>query len=356
MWHSPRFFVKNGTRATSRIEFRFLMANILLTETCVRSCPYCFAKQYMANNINENDYISWDNLIYIADFLSASGENHVSLLGGEPLLHPQISSIIKYLNQRNLSVTIFTSGIMPIDRLQRFVVELNELQNLRVGFVCNVNEPRFSPKNELERVEQFLSLFANRTSLSFNIYRTDFEMTFLRDYIVRFGLDRHIRLGLAHPIPGKKNKYIPTNEFSIVKDKLIQFFVENQSLGIVPGFDCGFPMCMFSDEELGLMFKLSIGQLCFQCGPAIDIDAELNVWSCFPLSDFNKKSLFDFNTYGELAKFYLDKMEEVRSERRGIYPQCDDCSHNKHGLCSGGCLAHILNSFIEEGDFRKKEQ
>lgn len=107
MWHSsPRFFVKNGTRATSRIEFRFLMANILLTETCVRSCPYCFAKQYMANNINENDYISWDNLIYIADFLSASGENHVSLLGGEPLLHPQISSIIKYLNQRNLSVTI----------------------------------------------------------------------------------------------------------------------------------------------------------------------------------------------------------------------------------------------------------
>ena len=123
----------------------------------------------MANNINENDYISWDNLIYIADFLSASGENHVSLLGGEPLLHPQISSIIKYLNQRNLSVTIFTSGIMPIDRLQRFVVELNELQNLRIGFVCNVNEPRFSPKNELERVEQFLSLFANRTSLSFTL-------------------------------------------------------------------------------------------------------------------------------------------------------------------------------------------
>ena len=261
------------------------MANILLTETCVRSCPYCFAKQYMADS-SENDYISWDNLIYIADFLAASGENHVSLLGGEPLLHPQISNIIKYLNQRNLSVTVFTSGIMPIDRLHKFASQLNELQNLRIGFVCNVNEPRFSPKGELERVEQFMSIFSNRTSLSFNIYRTDFDMVFLRDYIIRFGLDRHIRLGLAHPIPGKKNKYIPTNEFYLVKNKLIEFFSDNQSIGIIPGFDCGFPMCMFSDEELGLIYKLSLGQLCFQCGPAIDIDSELNVWSCFPLSDF----------------------------------------------------------------------
>lgn len=49
------------------------MANVLLTETCVRSCPYCFAKQYM-DNTTDDDYLSWDNLIYITDFLEASGE------------------------------------------------------------------------------------------------------------------------------------------------------------------------------------------------------------------------------------------------------------------------------------------
>lgn len=72
------------------------MANVLLTETCVRSCPYCFAKQYMSE-ADVKDSLTWDNLIYIADFLQSSNINHISLLGGEPLLHPDISEFCKYL-------------------------------------------------------------------------------------------------------------------------------------------------------------------------------------------------------------------------------------------------------------------
>jgi cyclic pyranopterin phosphate synthase len=89
------------------------MANVLLTETCVRSCPYCFAKQYMSEN-DVKDSLSWDNLIYIADFLEGSGERHISLLGGEPLLHPHIAEFIIYLNQiLNLqTVSLILNGIL----------------------------------------------------------------------------------------------------------------------------------------------------------------------------------------------------------------------------------------------------
>lgn len=328
------------------------MANVLLTETCVRSCPYCFAKQYMSD-ADVQDSLTWDNLIYIADFLEASGEKHISLLGGEPLLHPHIAEFIVYLNKRGFFVTIFTSGIMADQKFDLFAQKLfSRGDELNVGFVCNVNDPTLSKKSEVEKVKKFLSVFGDRCSLSFNIYRLDFSLDFLLDYIVEYGLNRHIRFGLAHPIPGAKNIYIEPKDFGIVRDTLMKSFNVMSKLDITPGFDCGFPMCMFSDDDLGKIFKCSWGQLSFQCGPAIDIGTDLSCWACFPLSDFHKKSLCDFNSYRELHDFYFQKMMEVRNEVRGIFSDCDSCNLNKVGLCSGGCLAHILNQFIEEGNVR----
>lgn len=55
------------------------MANVLLTETCVRNCPYCFAKEYMEGK--KANFLSWKDMVYIADLHKAEGE-HISLLGG----------------------------------------------------------------------------------------------------------------------------------------------------------------------------------------------------------------------------------------------------------------------------------
>lgn len=330
------------------------MANVLLTEACVRSCPYCFAKQYMSET-DVKDALSWDNIIYITDLLQSSGEKHISLLGGEPLIHPNVADMIVYLNKRGLDVTVFTSGIMPDEKFQVFVQKILSYNDLHVSFVCNVNEPQFNKKSDLEKIKRFFEFFANRTSLSFNIYRLDFDMSFLIDYIIDYGLNRHIRLGLAHPIPGEKNLYIKPDKFGEVKNKLMQFFAEFEKYKIVPGFDCGFPMCMFNDEDLGKIFKYSRGQVSFQCGPAIDIGTDLSVWSCFPLSGFHKKSLFEFSSFQEIAMYYGHKIEEVRKEIGGIYESCDTCLYREENICSGGCVAHILNGFIEEGNIRYED-
>lgn len=329
------------------------MANVLLTETCVRSCPYCFAKQYMSD-ADVKDSLSWDNLIYIADFLQSSNCNHISLLGGEPLIHPQIAEFIQYLNLRGFAITVFTSGIMPDSKFDAFCAKILAIPNLHLGFVVNVNEPSLSPKRELEKVEKFFRAFGSRCSLSFNIYRLEFNMDFLQEYIINYGLSRHIRLGLAHPIPGEKNLYIKPKDFHIVKDKLMAKFEQLHKLYIEPGFDCGFPMCMFSNEELGHLFKYMRGNISFQCGPAIDIGTDLSVWSCFPLSGFHKKSLFDFDNYEQVRQFYSEKIAEVRNELSGVYLNCDTCRNRKDGLCSGGCLAHVLNYMHEEGGLRNE--
>ena len=128
--------------------------------------------------VSPKDMLSWDNLIYLADFILKSGDHHVSLLGGEPLLHPHFSEFIHYLSKRGIHSSIFTSGITTDKKFDVIKEELSD-KDLKYQFICNVNNPTKSPANELTKVNVFLETFGERTNLSFNIYELDFSFDFL---------------------------------------------------------------------------------------------------------------------------------------------------------------------------------
>ncbi len=330
------------------------MANVLLTQKCVRSCPYCFAKKHM-EDAPPDDILTWENLIYIADFLQASGDQSISLLGGEPFLHPQIVDYILYLISRGLRVNIFTSGIMSDACFAKVVQNLANVHPAQLSFVCNLNNPATTSFSELENIKRFLTTFSHLTVLSINIYRTDFDLDYAIQYINRYALNRHIRIGLAHPIPGKKNVYIPVEKLNVMASRFVSYIPVLEQFNIEAGFDCGVPMCIFDDESIGKMFKFNKGNVKFSCGPAIDIGPDMTVWSCFPLSNYEKKSLYEFKTMQEVYEFYSTFHKKARTEVGGIFEKCDTCIYRSRELCAGGCVAHILNNFINEAEVRYGE-
>ena len=315
------------------------MANILLTERCVRKCPYCFAKEYMEEK-DDNLFLSWQNIIYLADLFEISREKHISLLGGEPTLHPDFPDIVDYLIKRKFYVNIFTSGILSVKALDNAYKKLKNYDNKKLNFVCNTNHPSISKKSEINRIEAFLEKFSKNTSLGFNVYKEDFTMTFLIGIIYKYNLKRHVRLGLAHPIPGEKNIHIPKENLKNMSSNLINQLNDFEKKRISIGFDCGMPLCLFSDEEIGRLFKLNKGGLKFSCGPAIDIGIDMQVWSCFPLSK-NKESIYKFNNINEIREHFIKQHAEKRKEKKGIYTECEDCIYFEEKVCSGGCLAHL---------------
>ncbi len=329
------------------------MANVLLTERCVRSCPYCFAKQHMSDT--DEEVMSWTDMIYVADMLQSSGENHISLLGGEPTLHPQFVDYVLYLLERNFHVNVFTSGIMSDKTFNDATNVLSGVHPERLSFVCNVNNPAKSNFSELESVRRFLKTFGHLTTPGFNIYQPDFNIDFIFDYINQYGLRRFVRLGLAHPIPGQKNAHIQLPQMKQMAEKLISYLPLFERFRVKPGLDCGFLLCMFSDEQIGKLFKVCGGRLTFGCGPAIDIGTDMTVWSCFPLSKFHKKSLYDFDSMQDMRKFYEQHHQRVRSEVSGIFEACDDCIYREEGLCQAGCLAHSISKFQNEAKVRMPE-
>jgi len=316
------------------------MANLLLTEKCVRSCPYCFAKEYLKES--EENLLSWEDLIYIADLFEASNEKHLSLLGGEPTLHPDFVDFVLYLHQRKFHLNVFTSGIISEKRLDVAKEYLLKIPVDNLSFVCNYNHPKTSTANETKQINRFFMHFSKYISLSFNLYQKDFDFTFLVDAILKYDLKKHIRLGLAQPIPGQKNECLSINEIRGMTANLRKQLDILEKNRISIGFDCGMPLCVFSNEDVGRLFKLNRGRVPFSCGPAIDIGPDMQVWACFPLANYERKSLYDFNNVAEINNYFSIRQNNIRKEQCGIFEACQTCTFLKEDLCKGGCLAHFV--------------
>ena len=331
------------------------MANILLTTKCNRSCPYCFAQREMAGS-PAAERLSWENLIYLADLLQVSGERRVSLLGGEPSLHPDFVDFVLYLIERNIEVSVFTNGILSESTLEKVKEHLTVITPGPLNFVCNLNDPEQTrgSAQATRRVHQFLSIMGPWTSVGFNIYRLDFRLEFICDLVSRYGMKRHLRLGIAHPVPGQKNCYIHPKDIGQVIQRLYSYRNLLERFRIKPGLDCGFPICRFSDEQLGWLYRLT-GQAGFGCAPAIDISPDMHVYCCFPFSQFHRRSIFDFDSLGQVRDYYAELLAKVREELPGIYDECDGCVHLQEGVCAGGGSCQILSRFVDEAPVRLPE-
>jgi hypothetical protein len=299
--------------------------------------------------------LSWENLIYIIDFLQSSGQRHVSLLGGEPTTHPDYVDFVVYLLERGFDVTTFTNGIISAGQLKQFEEHLTRVDPQRLQFVCNLNDPvqTPAPQHETEKISAFLSLMGPWTGPGFNIYRLDFNLDFLFDVINRYGLKRHLRLGLTHPIPGAKNAHIRPSEIRQVIQRLYWHRMLFDRFRVRPGLDCGFPICQFSDEELGWLHRF--GSFQFSCGPAFDIAPDMSLYYCFPLSNYRRKSLFAFDSLAQIEDYFAQLRDELKNELAGIYPECDGCTYQQEGICTGGGLCQVVGRFVHEEPVRISE-
>jgi len=331
------------------------MANILLTNKCVRECPYCFAGEEMAQSPS-SEFIAWENIVYLADLLAASGEKRVSLLGGEPSLHPEFVDILAYFIERGFNVSVFTCGIMSKARLDALAQHVAGHSIARVTFVCNVNNPTQTKthESEIEKLEAFLAALGRWTMPAFNIYRPDFEIDFIFDLIERHGLKKRLRLGIAHPIPGANNASIEVWQIAGVITRLCGYRSEFERLRIKLTFDCGFPLCQVSDEQLGWLTRLS-GHMNFKCHPAIDFTPDMQVYCCFPLATLAKKSVFDFNSFKEINDHYRKLQDRLRGEIPGIYDECAACCHRSERTCAGGPACQIANRLANESPNRLRD-
>jgi MoaA/NifB/PqqE/SkfB family radical SAM enzyme len=320
--------------------------NLIITDRCNRSCPYCFAQEKVRLSGSEAGarFLSLADLQYCIEFLRRSGSTELKLLGGEPTTHPEFSRFVEAGLQQGLVVTVFTNGLWSPQVTQ--FAEQCETPSLQ--FLFNINEPGVQPEAETARQAGSLRVAAGRGMIGFNIYRPDFDLRFVAGLIDRYGLRREVRLGVAHPIAGQQNEFVADGDLPRLGERLLDQLAELEKMNILGGIDCGFPLCMFPEQDLGrLVTCIRPGPLSV-CQPVIDVGTDLTVWPCFPLSGLLNVSLRDFATMADLSRYYEGKLAALRS--MGFMDRCLDCKYRLRGQCCGGCVARTLRNWERNGD------
>jgi hypothetical protein len=314
------------------------MATILLNSPGRRSRPQGCA------GTGDSQSLSWENLIYIADFLRASGQHRVSLGGGEPAGHPECVDFILYLLDRGFEVTLCTDGILSPPRLEEFRQHLAGVPVERLRVLCHFPGPVQTPglPQETPGLHRFLAVMGPWTQGSYTIHGPDFSLDFLFEAISRFGLKRQVRLSLAHPVPGSRAGFIQSGDLGRVVKELFDHRQLFETQRVRPDLDCGWPLCKFSDEELGWLHRFR-GHASGGCRPACIISPDLRVSYCLALSHYQSPSLFEFDDLERIHRHFSRLREGIRAETAGIYQACAGCLSREDGGCDGGGLCRTAS-------------
>jgi radical SAM protein with 4Fe4S-binding SPASM domain len=319
------------------------MANILFTTYCNRNCPYCFAKGKVDLGKDKGDpskNISPAALEKIIAFYKKSMLRRFVILGGEPTLHPSFTPLLqRVLAEPDFkSVLVFTNGLIP----PGVEDDLAAIEDKRLRLAMNLNAPDAYPVEQQTRIAQTLSRLGPKIGLGINIYRSGQDYDYLIEAIQAHGLVRHVRVGLTHPIGGSVNRFARREAFPEIARDILAFAQKAYQHEISFSFDCGFEFCMFSLDQHQALLRCGIKFLS-RCDPIIDIGPDLSVWRCFPLLKDVCGTLDDFEHRNRIIDHYEDKYKTIM--RMGNLAQCPKCRYRINGLCSGGCLARVLNSF-----------
>ena len=320
--------------------------NLIITNICNRNCSYCFAKEKLAEDGDSGQaFISLENVEYCLDFLEKSAIREFKILGGEPSIHPQFCEIVQRGLDRDFKIVVFTNGMWP-DSVHAFISQLQDSAWLTC--IVNVNEPDTRRAGETERQEATLSMLGERARLSFNIYRENFDLRFVVELVQSTGIKPLLRLGLASPIVGVQNSFVPTAALPALGRRLAGQLRYLEANDVLVTFDCGFPFCMFDERDLDVLTMATQSGFESSCGCAIDVGPDLTAWSCFPFSSALNVDLRDFEDHRELGAFFTEALAPFR--RLGTFDECLSCRLFLREQCCGGCMARTIRRIEEDGD------
>ena len=185
--------VKNVLQAVPRVLFTNapLDAQLIVTRRCNLSCGYC--SEYDSTS----EPVPLDDLRRRIDALHRLGAINITLLGGEPLMHPDVAEIVRYAG-RKANTSVVTNGFL----LRNGVIEsLNQagLNNLTVSIdTLHADPTRYIQKSlrslrtRLQRLQRLARFDVHVTAVLCESSKDDFRE--LIDEIKPFGFRMSVNL------------------------------------------------------------------------------------------------------------------------------------------------------------------
>lgn len=311
------------------------MANLILTNACNLSCPFCFATETRTNDQKNCKVMNMEEFHQAMKF-----DNNIltNLCGGEPTTHPDFINILNdLLNVKGKYVNLLTNGVWSKE-VRTFISKLPFQKSKRIVYLFNILRPELYTKNQLESLYESLSIVNPETTyIGFTIYKYPFDYSYIFDIAKRFGVSK-IRYSIAAPNLMDPNSWNvnPETDFRPLAKVVYQFIKDANAQNFEVNPDCGYlPPCAYTKEELGelLLIKPSVK---FNCTTVIDVAPGGQTWRCYGLYSVLKAKMDDFANIKEMTAYY-DRRSKLLADIE-LFDDCKECEHKESGLCYGGCL------------------
>lgn len=321
------------------------MSSIILTDRCNLHCPYCFAGGFV--NKEKND-ITIKNFLKAVSFITRT-ESSVSLIGGEPTIHPGFQTIMDLLiaNPKISSINLFTNGIQ-IDRY------ISQITHPKVDIILNCNSPEDIGENiyaGFRRNLEMLFQHASRTNqihLGFNLYRDDMNYSYMLDLLQHYQL-RTVRTSLTVPDFSVSREGSVLDYFRKRKNGLLNLLHDLDSIRVMAFMDCNHPpYCIWTEEEkewlksyisrCGLRNDKLIN-CCSPCYTKVTINPDLMADRCYGMSDYIKVKMTDYKDIPDIIHYFTNEIDSV-AYKLPACEECKDCCEWKARHCLGGCIGY----------------
>lgn len=240
-----------------------VLENVIIhvTNACSSQCPYCYA----CSDSKSFHHVDVNKVFKMVDLLADARVPHISLLGGDPALHPHIVEIGQYIKEKGISPSIM-SNTMTLPAEPSKVVQIFDLFETSIHGSDAETHDSFSKNqgvyNELINNLKILSDLNARIGIAINIIPQNINMIFdminvlVNDFKLKISyviLQRIVPFGRADGI----------NEFKLsiqdVDMALSQTMRIRESLGINILVEDPFPLCKIRPEYRGIMHPCEWG-------------------------------------------------------------------------------------------------
>jgi len=96
-----------------------------ITGSCNLKCRHCWIDPRYVKKTEDSDFLPFQTIRSIIEQAIPLGLSSVKLTGGEPLLNPDISKILEYLQQTSIRVAIETNGTLLTQEIANKIAECN---------------------------------------------------------------------------------------------------------------------------------------------------------------------------------------------------------------------------------------
>ena len=330
----------NSTSRTNPFKSKINIISISLTNQCNLKCRMCWKKK--SKTVDNLDYKDFMIILNKIEKLSPA---HIYLWGGEPLLHPKLTDIIKQIKRKKFICHLITNGVLLKNNTDMLLEAKLDRISISLDGVGNVHDKiRGIPGAYVKVIDGLSELLKKRNIrplISINIVITEHNYLTLYETIERFLKFKINGLQLQFPVffdvkTGQKTQSVLFDTFGL-KTKSWQGFINSYQKinikklnSILNDIRKHFPSVGFYPTlEAGLNWFKDKGKTkpyCRMPWKRVNIEPDGNMVICPDYSDMIVGNLLE-NSFDELWESQIYRHFRKKLVDNNYLPLCKNCTY-----------------------------